>query len=117
MKKLPIGKQTFATLIEGGYLYVDKTATIHRLVTQGDAYFLSWPRRFGKSLLVSTLRAIFDGRRGLFKFRLHGTAEEALGQIRSHEHALKFRDHGKRIRCFGVAFDPAQRNIGRWIEG
>ena len=59
MKKLPIGKQTFSDLIEGGYLYVDKTADIHRLVTEGDTYFLSRPRRFGKSLLVTTLKAMW----------------------------------------------------------
>jgi len=67
MKKLPIGKQTFEVLKEGDYLYVDKTADIHRLITEGDVYFLSRPRRFGKSLLVSTLKAIFEGRRDLFE--------------------------------------------------
>jgi hypothetical protein len=55
-------------LIEGGYLYVDKTAHIHRLIRESKGqYFLARPRRFGKSLLVSTLKAIFQGRRELFK--------------------------------------------------
>jgi len=67
MKKLPIGKQTFERLILDGCLYVDKTAWIHRLITEGDVYFLSRPRRFGKSLLVTTLKAIFEGRRDLFE--------------------------------------------------
>ena len=65
-KKLPIGIQGFETLRQGGYVYVDKTRSIHRLITDNVALFLSRPRRFGKSLLVSTLAAIFQGRRTLF---------------------------------------------------
>ncbi|MDR1938823.1 MAG: ATP-binding protein [Tannerellaceae bacterium] len=67
MKALPIGIQSFANLSERDYLYVDKTRDIHRLVTTGDVYFLSRPRRFGKSLLISTLEAIFKGRKELFE--------------------------------------------------
>ena len=52
--KYPIGIQDFKTIIENGYAYVDKTALVYRLVTEGQVYFLSRPRRFGKSLLVST---------------------------------------------------------------
>ena len=55
--KYPIGIQEFDKIINGGYVYVDKTALIYRLVTEGSIYFLSRPRRFGKSLLVSTLEA------------------------------------------------------------
>jgi hypothetical protein len=66
-KKLPIGIQTFADIIEGGYYYVDKTPHIHRLVEEGKYYFLSRPRRFGKSLLVDTLRSLFEGREALFE--------------------------------------------------
>ena len=65
--KYPIGIQDFGTIIEGGYVYVDKTALVHRLVTEGQVYFLSRPRRFGKSLLVSTLKAYFQGKKELFK--------------------------------------------------
>ena len=54
MIKYPIGIQSFEQIINDGYLYVDKTALIHELVTTGKIYFLSRPRRFGKSLLVST---------------------------------------------------------------
>ena len=67
MKKLPIGIQTFSTLIDEGYCYVDKTPLIYRLVESGRYYFLSRPRRFGKSLLVSTLKAAFTGERALFR--------------------------------------------------
>nr|MBA2307477.1 AAA family ATPase [Candidatus Dependentiae bacterium] len=67
MKKLPLDVSTFETLIKGGYLYVDKTRDIHTLITTGRYYFLSRPRRFGKTLLVSTLEEIFSGNRDLFK--------------------------------------------------
>ena len=65
--KYPIGIQDFESIIKGGYVYVDKTALIYRLVTEGKIYFLSRPRRFGKSLLVSTLDAYFKGKKDLFK--------------------------------------------------
>jgi hypothetical protein len=67
MKKLPIGTQSFSTLRSEGYLYVDKTEYIHKMVASGRVYFLSRPRRFGKSLLVSTLNALFSGRKELFE--------------------------------------------------
>ena len=65
--KYPIGIQDFESIISGGYVYVDKTGLIYRLVTEGKIYFLSRPRRFGKSLLVSTLEAYFQGKKDLFK--------------------------------------------------
>ena len=65
--KYPIGIQTFEEIIEDGYLYFDKTAMVYNLVQNGKIYFLSRPRRFGKSLLVSTLEAYFKGRKELFK--------------------------------------------------
>jgi hypothetical protein len=67
MKKLPIGIQSFANLREGDYLYVDKTADIHRIVTGGRIFFLSRPRRFGKSLLISTMKELFSGNKKLFE--------------------------------------------------
>lgn len=67
MRKLPIGIQDFVRLREDGYVYVDKTEAIFGLVSTGSAYFLARPRRFGKSLLVSTLGALFEGRRDLFE--------------------------------------------------
>ena len=70
--KYPIGIQSFAQLREDGFVYVDKTALIHQLVTEGKIYFLSRPRRFGKSLLVSTLKAYFQGRKDLVKRRYDG---------------------------------------------
>ena len=65
--KYPIGIQTFEQIIQDGYVYVDKTDLIYKLVTEGKIYFLSRPRRFGKSLLISTLKNYFLGRKELFK--------------------------------------------------
>ena len=65
--KYPIGIQTFSNIIQDGYVYVDKTALVHKMVSSGTVYFLSRPRRFGKSLLVSTLKAYFQGRKELFR--------------------------------------------------
>jgi hypothetical protein len=67
MKKLPIGIQTFAEIIEEDYVYVDKTRHIVELIQAGKYLFLSRPRRFGKSLLVSTLSEIFAGNKKLFE--------------------------------------------------
>ena len=64
--KYPIGIQNFEGLRKDGYAYVDKTALMYQLIDQGKYYFLSRPRRFGKSLLLSTLRAYFEGKRELF---------------------------------------------------
>ena len=74
MMKYPIGIQSFSQIIEDGYVYADKTALVYDLVTTGKVYFLSRPRRFGKSLLVSTLECYFRAREELFK----GLAMERL---------------------------------------
>ena len=63
----PIGIQSFENIRRGGFVYIDKTALIHQLATTGKYYFLSRPRRFGKSLLLSTMEAYFRGKRELFE--------------------------------------------------
>lgn len=65
--KYPVGIQSFEKLRTDGFLYIDKTAHIYDLITHGQYYFLSRPRRFGKSLLLSTLKAYFEGRKDLFE--------------------------------------------------
>ena len=65
--KYPLGIQTFENIRTDGYLYMDKTALVYELVKGGKYYFLSRPRRFGKSLLISTLEAYFQGRKELFR--------------------------------------------------
>ena len=72
----PIGIQTFEKLRKDDFVYVDKTALVHKMVHEGNYYFLSRPRRFGKSLLISTLKAYFEGKRELFQ----GLAMEELEQ-------------------------------------
>ena len=67
MRKYPVGIQSFESIRKDGYIYIDKTPLIYKMITEGKPYFLSRPRRFGKSLLVSTLEAIFQGRRELFE--------------------------------------------------
>lgn len=67
LRKLPIGIQTFAEIREENYLYVDKTAFVWRIANTGKPYFLSRPRRFGKSLLLSTFEAYFEGKKDLFE--------------------------------------------------
>ena len=65
-KIYPIGIQNFESLRKDGYFYIDKTALVYQLVKTGRYYFLSRPRRFGKSLLISTLEAYFQGKKELF---------------------------------------------------
>jgi hypothetical protein len=67
MKKLPIGIQTFSEIINSNYCYIDKTLILDRLVNNGKYYFLSRPRRFGKSLFLDTLKEAFSGNKDLFK--------------------------------------------------
>ena len=66
-RKLPIGIQTFRQIREGGYYYVDKTGYLRKLLDEGKHYFLSRPRRFGKSLLVDTISELFEGGEALFR--------------------------------------------------
>ena len=86
LKPLPVGIQTFDKLIESGCIYVDKTAYIHKMVKLSNYIFLSRPRRFGKSLLVSTLQSYFEGRKELFK----GLAMEQLEQEWTKYPVLRF---------------------------
>jgi hypothetical protein len=83
LPKLPIGIQTFEKLRRGGYLYVDKTRYLVDLIDTGSVYFLSRPRRFGKSLTVSTFDALFSwnlsSRR---EFLPRAVFLDALGRLR-----------------------------------
>ena len=76
----PIGIQTFKDIRTDGFAYVDKTAQIYRLVTTGKCYFLSRPRRFGKSLLLSTMKAYFQGKKELFEGLAISKLEKAWKQ-------------------------------------
>lgn len=80
-RKLPTGIQDFERIIREGYVYVDKSDYVYRLARSGLSYFLSRPRRFGKSLLLTTLRAYFEGKKELFTglkiMELEGDGEDA----------------------------------------
>ena len=65
-RKLPIGIQTFSEIRQNGHYYVDKTGRLIDLIDAGKYYFLSRPRRFGKSLLLDTLKELFEGNQPLF---------------------------------------------------
>ena len=76
LRRYPIGIQTFSKIREGNYLYIDKTEYVYRMTHSASSYmFLSRPRRFGKSLLTSTLHSYFSGQKELFQ----GLAMEKLG--------------------------------------
>ncbi|MGN0240644.1 MAG: AAA family ATPase [Candidatus Weimeria sp.] len=70
-RSLPVGMQNFKDIRENGYVYVDKTMYIWNLVNSSKSYILSRPRRFGKSLFISTLESYFSGEKELFKGLLH----------------------------------------------
>ena len=106
----PIGIQNFEKIREDGYVYVDKTALIHRLVTTGVYYFLSRPRRFGKSLLMSTMEAYFKGKKDLFK----GLAMEQLEKDWTEYPVLHIDLNGSKYVNPGDLDDVLNMNLSRW---
>ena len=92
LRKLPIGIQTFEEIREGNYIYVDKTRFLVNLIDGGKTYFFARPRRFGKSLTVSTLEAMFSGRRELFEGLY---AEEFMNRPDYHASPIIWLDMSK----------------------
>ena len=113
MTKYPIGIQDFENLRQGRFVYVDKTELIYKL-TRGHIYFLSRPRRFGKSLLVSTLKYYFQGRRDIFEFKLDGTAHEALQQIGDRGYARAYDADRRQLFLIGASFSSKTGTIEEW---
>lgn len=119
VQKLPIGIQEFEKLRNDGYLYIDKTRYLHKLVNEGSYYFLSRPRRFGKSLLLSTLKAYFEGKKELFE----GLDIENLENHYQNVLWLLFKLMGFYVQAeyhmsegrIGMNFDSKTRNIEKWI--
>ncbi|MCO6475623.1 MAG: ATP-binding protein [Phaeodactylibacter sp.] len=102
--KYPIGIQDFRKLREGGYLYVDKTQHIHDILVQGNYFFLSRPRRFGKSLLLSTINELYSGSRELFEglwVERHWDWEASRRPVIW----LKFSSYGYREKGLAAAID------------
>ena len=112
MQKLPIGIQNFKGLREDGYLYVDKTEAIYRLVNDATVYFLSRPRRFGKSLLCSTLQAYFEGRKELFE----GLAIEKLETEWQAYPVLYFDFNGEKYGSIDNLELMLSRHLMQWEE-
>ena len=106
----PIGLQNFEKIRKEGYVYVDKTALIHRLATTGTYYFLSRPRRFGKSLLVSTMEAYFKGKKELFE----GLAMEQLEKDWIKYPVLHLDLNGSKYMNSGDLDDVLNMNLCRW---
>ena len=108
--KYPIGIQDFESIVNGGYVYVDKTTLVYRLVTEGKIYFLSRPRRFGKSLLVSTLDAYFKGKKELFK----GLAIDGLEKEWAEYPVFHLSFGGENFIEPGALEDKIESALGTW---
>ena len=119
-RKLPIGVQSFQSLRESGYLYVDKTQYIEQLL-RGKVYFLSRPRRFGKSLFLSTLAAYFRGEKELFEGLYLAQAEEELARQSKREawqkHPMLYLDlNAKNFDTKQALIDTLERHLLNWEQ-
>lgn len=112
IRKLPIGIQTFEKLREENFLYVDKTAMIYRIALTSTPYFLSRPRRFGKSLLLSTLEAYFQGRKDLFQ----GLAIERLEKKWEQYPVLHLDLNARKYEKATDLVDMLNRFLEKWEE-
>ena len=108
LKRLPVGIQTFSNIIENDMLYIDKTEYIWNMIHLSNYIFLSRPRRFGKSLLVSTLHAYFEGRRELFK----GLYIDSVEKEWTEYPVLRFDMSGGKH----MEKDQLERYIGKRLE-
>ena len=130
MRKYPIGIQSFKKIVTDGYIYIDKTSNVKKLTDEGTCYFLSRPRRFGKSLFLDTLRWAFWGNKELFKgvyiedrwdwcdkFKLSwknisikDRFAEAIRKLYAEKYVADFAE----IYLIGVEFSKTDRNITRY---
>ena len=110
--KYPIGIQSFAEIRQGGYLYVDKTEIIYRLIQAGKYFFLSRPRRFGKSLLLSTLEAYYRGKRELF----HGLALDSLTEEWDPHPVLHLDLNNREYKDATSLHKELNANLERWEQ-
>lgn len=114
MRKLPIGVQNFEKLRTDKYLYIDKTKYIYELVHSGTQYFLSRPRRFGKSLFLSALRAYWEGKKELFEgldiIRLEGDNPDAWQPYP----VFYFDFNGKNYQVEGALENVLDEQLGKW---
>jgi hypothetical protein len=108
-RKYPVGIQSFESIRQDGYLYIDKTPLIYKMITEGKPYFLSRPRRFGKSLLVSTLAAVFEGRRELFEAF---TTEQGIEQPQLFIATTDWKWEQYPV----IRFDFSQTNLKQFVQ-
>lgn len=107
LQLLPLGVQDFSILREGDYLYVDKTSLVYELTHTQRAVFLSRPRRFGKSLLLSAIKYYFLGRKDLF-------SGLAIEQLEEQGYAAPYSADKRKLFKIGVNFSSTERNITEW---
>lgn len=114
-KKLPIGIQSFSEIITGGYCYVDKTPFIAELVDGGKYYFLSRPRRFGKSLLIDTIDCAFSGKKELFT-GLYLESERSRWDFTAKHPILRIDFAGGTVRTTSDLTERLSRLLDRWED-
>ena len=112
LRKLPIGIQSFEKLRSENFLYVDKTALIYRLAQAGNPCFLSRPRRFGKSLLLSSFEAYFQGKKELFR----GLAIEKLEKEWLQYPVLHLSLNAEKYDSREGLIDILERQLRQWEE-
>lgn len=114
-KKLPIGIETFREIREEGFYYVDKTALIGRLAREGKHYFLSRPRRFGKSLLLDTVKELFEGSEALFEglhIHEHWDWQRRYPVIRLNMGVTKYVEPGHLRETLGEQLTGLEARVG-----
>ena len=113
-RRLPIGVQSFVSLREEGFLYVDKTGYIYQLVNGGKQYFLSRPRRFGKSLFLSTLKAYWEGKRELFEGLEIAELEKDNPEAFAPYPVFYFDFNGQNYQGDSALEDVLDKMLSRW---
>ena len=115
-RKLPVGIQSFNVIREEGYLYVDKTDIIWNLANKGRRYnFFIRPRRFGKSVLVDTLQAYFEGRKELFEgLKNNGGKKAAIQQILDNKYLEPFQADKRKVIGLGIELDEEGKGLLDW---
>ncbi|MBQ8161847.1 MAG: AAA family ATPase [Clostridia bacterium] len=116
-RKLPLGIQNFEKLRTGGFLYVDKTEYVYQLVHEGVPYFLSRPRRFGKSLIVSTLKAYWEGKKELFSGLAIERLEKENPEAWKQYPVFYFDFTGPNYKADGALERAIAFQLQEWEEG
>lgn len=112
--KLPVGIQDFEGLRKDGYIYVDKTEYIYSLVQEGKPYFLSRPRRFGKSLFLSTIKAFWEGKKELFSGLAIEKLEEGKKDAWKSYPVFYFDFNGTNYQIESALDDMIDEQLRRW---